>query len=123
MKRVKTKYTGVYEQISPIRMHLGKSDVCYYITYARNGKFIWEKVGWKSEGYNAKLASNIRAERMRSIRHGEELPQDRKQIPFFKDAAKRYLLWAKDNKARQGLSQQSLYKNHLMMISWPSQAL
>jgi len=57
MKRSRTKYSGVYERTSDIRMHIGKAAICYDITYKQDGKKIWEKVGWISEGYTAKVAS------------------------------------------------------------------
>lgn len=116
MSREKTNYTGVYERKSAHRKHKGKPDICYEITYKRNGKQIREKVGWSSEGYNAKLASIVRAERIRNIRHGEELPQDKSTIPFFRDAANKYLEWAKTNKTRQGYNQNNIYKNHLANV-------
>ena len=112
MKREKTSYTGVFERKSPNKKHKGKADICYEITYKRDGKKIRGKVGWSSEGYNAKLASIVRAERIRTIRHGEELPQEKNTVPLFRDAANKYLEWAKTNKARQGISQKSLYENH-----------
>lgn len=111
-KRKRTKYQGVYERESDTKKHLGKADVCYDISYKRIKK-IWEKVGWASEGYNAKLASIIRSERIRSIRHSEELPQDKRKIPLFKDAAKQYLEWAEGNKTRNGYDEKNRYKNHL----------
>jgi len=112
-KRARTKYLGIYERPSNIRKHLGKFDICYEITYRREDKKIWEKVGWASEGYNAKLASTIRAERIRSIRHNEELPQDKKKIPYFKDMAEKYLEWTKENKTREGYDEEIRYRIHL----------
>lgn len=32
-----------------------------------NGKKVWDKIGWLSEGYSAKLASDLRADRIRCI--------------------------------------------------------
>lgn len=49
--RDKTKYTGVYTRTSKTKRYLGKADVCFEITYKVGPKLIWEKVGWKSEGY------------------------------------------------------------------------
>ena len=91
MKREITNYSGVYERKSDSRMHNGKLDVCFDIAYKREGKKIWEKVGWVSEGYSAKLASEIRADRIRKIRHGEELPKEKKKAPVFRDVAARYM--------------------------------
>lgn len=113
VKRRTTRYMGVYERISSKREFQGKSDVCYDITYKTEGKKIWEKVGWLSEGYSAKLASTVRAERIRSIRHCEDLPKEKKRAPLFSIVADRYLEWAKNNKARGGIDDESRYKNHL----------
>ena len=113
MKRVLTKYTGVYSRQSDSKVHNGRPDVCFDITYKLDGKKIWEKAGWVSEGYSAKVASEIRAERMRSIRHGEELPQQRKQVPYFKDVAAKYLEWAKENKTLNGRNDFYRYRKHL----------
>ncbi len=113
MDRKRTKYVGVYERKSEIRRHVGKADVCFDISYKRDGKKIWEKVGWISEGYTAKVASDLRANRLRSIRHGEELPKDKKKAPFFKDVAARYLEWAVNNKAYEGRDDGNRYRKHL----------
>ena len=113
MKRELTNYTGVYGRPSETRTHNGRPDISFDITYKLNGKKIWEKIGWASEGYTAKLASQIRAERLRSIRHGQELPKHQNKAPYFKDLATKYLEWAADNKTRNGQNDVSLCKNHL----------
>jgi len=113
MKRVLTNYPGVYSRQSTSRAKNGKTDICFDITYKHNGKKVWEKVGWASEGYTAKLASQIRAERMRSIRHGEELPQQRERAPYFKEVAARYLEWARENKTLNGRNDFYRYRKHL----------
>lgn len=113
MKRSITKYTGVYERTSDSRMHSGKKDKCYDITYGKDGKKIWEKVGWTSEGYSAKVASEIRTNRIQAIRHGKELPKEKKKAPYFKEIAKEYNAWAEKNKARSGRDDKYIYKNHL----------
>lgn len=113
MKRIKTKYQGVYQRKSDSRTHNGKPDMCFDIAYQLEGKLTWEKVGWTSEGYTPKLASHIRAERIRSIRHGKELPKQRKKAPYFKNIAIKYLKWAETNKARQGKDDLCRYRKHL----------
>jgi hypothetical protein len=67
MKRESTKYTGVYQRVSDSREHKGKPDICFDIAFKLDKKLIWEKIGWLSEGYSPKLASDIRSERLRSI--------------------------------------------------------
>lgn len=74
--RQASKFTGVYSYTSDARRHQGRPDVCYYIRFkGADGKPVHEKVGWLSEGYSAALAAQVRNERLRSIRHGDVLPQ------------------------------------------------
>lgn len=112
MNRRRTKFIGVYERASDVRMHKGRPDVCYDITYKAGGRKTWEKVGWLSEGYSAKLAAQIRSERVRSLRHGAELPKQKKQAPTFKELATKYITWAKQNK-RSAKDDESRYNRHL----------
>jgi integrase len=75
-----SRYPGVYVRTSTKRRYDGRPDQCYDIKYTLpNGKPKWEKIGWASEGYTAKKANVVRGERIRSMRHGEELPHDRKR--------------------------------------------
>ena len=68
------KYEGVYGYDSASKRHGGKPDVCFYITIKTDeGKKIWEKVGWASEGYTPQLASELRAKRIRDARHQGEV--------------------------------------------------
>lgn len=71
------KYQGIYGYNSTSRRFESKPDVCYWFTYKiyedEKWKKKWEKVGWKSEGYSPKLASEIRAKRIRDIRHGKSV--------------------------------------------------
>ena len=113
MKRQLAKYPGVYERKSDERNLNHRTDICYDISYKVHGRKIWEKVGWLSEGYSAKLAADVRAERIRSIRHGEELPKDKKKAPYFKDVAKKYIEWAVNNKAYNGRDDEYRYRRHL----------
>jgi len=108
--RVK-KYKGVYQVSSKIKRHRGKSDKCYYITYKNNGKLVWEKVGWASEGYSALLASGVRNERVRTIRHGKELPE-KKKMPTFGDVWKKYDKWL-DTGKKHVYDDRNRFKNHI----------
>ncbi len=111
-KRVK-KFQGVYYRESKNRTINGKPDRCFDICYKdQNGKLIWEKVGWVSEGYSAAVASQIRAERMRAIRHGEELPKRKKKEITFGEAWERYNEWLEAGKKRPRDDRYN-YKNHL----------
>lgn len=111
--RRKTQYVGVYERKSINRVDGNKLDTCFDISYKMDGKKVWEKCGWLSEGYSAKLARNIRAERLRSIRHGEELPKQKKKAPLMKDLWGKYEKWAETNKTRRGYDDISRWNCHL----------
>lgn len=68
------KHEGVYGYDSTSKFYNGKPDICYYITLkTHEGKKIWEKVGWASEGYTPQLASELRAKRIRDARHSGEV--------------------------------------------------
>jgi integrase len=101
VKWVKTRYQGVYFRVSQgDKVHNGKPDRCFFIRYKKEGRRIMEKVGWGGEGYSAELAKGIRGERLRAIRHGEELPKERKKVPRFSEESKEYLKWAEENKTK-----------------------
>jgi len=75
--RETTKYQGVYQRQFKDRRDPrdGKPDICFDITYRVNGRKIWEKVGFKSEGFTAQVARELRVERMQSALHGEPSPK------------------------------------------------
>lgn len=106
------RFEGVYKVVSKSRRHQGKPDICYYITFKRNNKKIWEKVGWKAEGYSAQMAFNIRGERLRDLRHGKELPKKKAGDIQFKDAWKKYDKWL-DTGKKHPEGDRSRYKNHI----------
>ena len=71
-------YTGVYYYESKTRPRLhGHPDRCFVISYKVDGKKRWEKIGWESEGYTPQIATEIRAKRIRALRHGEEVKTSR----------------------------------------------
>jgi integrase len=110
-KRILTNYKGVYQRISEVRLNYGRKDICFDISYTIGTRLKWEKIGWMSEGYTAKLASEIRSERLRAIRHGTDIPNNIK-APFFRDIALEYLKWARVNKI-SACDDEGRYKNHL----------
>lgn len=69
LEKVKS-YPGVYRLTSTKRRHKDGPDICYYIYYKVGGKARKEKVGWKSEGYTAQIASEMRGEQIKRFRHG-----------------------------------------------------
>ncbi len=72
------KWTGVYVY-ELNELFRGKPDLCFYITFRQNRRLIWEKIGKLSEGYSADVAAEIRAERVKAIRHGKQV-QTQKEI-------------------------------------------
>jgi hypothetical protein len=92
-KRKSTHYPGVYSrQAERIR---GVPDVCFDISYKDGRKKVWEKVGWESLGYTAKLTAKIRAEKIRALQIEGVLPQKKQKAPLFREVAGKYLEWAK----------------------------
>lgn len=89
MARQKTKHVGVYQRASAERLYQGKPDVCFDITYKTGARKVWEKIGWRSEGYTAAMAAHVRADRVRALRHSEELPAQSKPITM-RQAWERY---------------------------------
>lgn len=69
--KISNKWPGVYGWDSEKTRVNSKPDVCYYIAYRIGEKLRWEKVGWKSEGYSPQVAAELRATRVRAVRHGE----------------------------------------------------
>ena len=99
------KYPGVRAYVSARRKTPdGKPDKCFYIRYKTpTGKVVEEKIGWASEGISAAYAAQIRAERLRSIRLGEEVIPIHKRLKqqwtFAEFMEERYLPWAQSEKA------------------------
>lgn len=119
-KRHATQFPGVYQRES--ERVVGQPDIAYDISYKKDGKKIWEKIGWKSQGYSADLARQLRNERIIAMQHGEELPQQKKKAITFKALADKYLKWSDERnknrtKTKAGKEAQttdrSRYKNHL----------
>ena len=116
MDAKKTRFTGVFVRESTQRRHHGRPDECYYITFKIGGKKKYEKVGWKSEGYTAAMASEIRSERLRELRHGNmRVVQSRRQEITFGQAWQLYYdhqLAPKKTSPRKH-PDHSRYDNHL----------
>lgn len=119
-KRERTKFQGVYQRVSTLKRNPrdGKPDACFDITYKDGaGKKIWEKVGWKSEGYTAQMANMLRADRMQALRHGEALPQKasaniKTELMTFGEAWKLYSEKWLPNLAKPR-DEQNRYDNHI----------
>ena len=68
----KNRWPGVY-YYEEIKKGKKKPDVCYYISFKIDGRKKWEKIGWKSEGYTPQVAAEVRAERVKQARHGDDV--------------------------------------------------
>lgn len=66
------KWAGVYVYELET-LYRGSPDLCFFINYRSGRRLVWEKVGKLSEGYNPEVAADLRAKRVRAIRHGEEV--------------------------------------------------
>jgi len=114
MGREKTKLPGVYARTSNTRRHGGKPDVCFDITYKIGERKIWEKVGWKSEGYSAAYAAQVRSERIRTLRHGDmPIPAHKRKELTIADAWKRYNDDHLTPRSKNPLPDISRYTNHI----------
>jgi len=110
------KYPGVEYYESSSRKFNGKPDKCFYIRYQdSSGKRIREKIGWASEGITAAYAFQIKNERMRSIRLGDEaIPIQKKKkqsITFDEFFNQKYLPFAESNKSRTSYTREKQLYN------------
>lgn len=113
--RCVAKFTGVYEyRGEECGRKKGKPDLCYYIRYQdQYRKKVWEKIGWKSEGYSAQFAANVRNERVQAARHGQ-MPEVQKGICFGHVWAK-YDKWLDTGRAHPQDDRQR-YERHLKEV-------
>lgn len=65
MARRKTRFTGVFEVASTTRKYQGKADVAYDYCIKVEGKLVWKRAGWRSDGMTPQLASALRADAVR----------------------------------------------------------
>jgi integrase len=112
--REKTKHTGVYTR------RLSDGDTTIEISYKKDGRMIWEKIGRLSEGITPKYASHIRGERTRSIRLGEETPPDKRRreaasIPLDQFWTETYLPCIKKTH-KSNLAALSRYTHHIKPV-------
>ncbi len=115
MKRERApKHVGVYFRLSETRpRYRGKPDRCFDICYKVDGKLVWDKVGWASEGYSSQMAANIRAERMRTIRHGEEFPKKKEREITFGEVWQKYDEWLGNGGKKYPANDRYYYGKHL----------
>ena len=70
LAKQKTIYPGIRYREHPTRKYNGKQDRYFFIRYHRQGKLKEEGVGWASENWNAKKASQELAKLKEGIRLG-----------------------------------------------------
>lgn len=114
------RWPGVLSYQSGRRKHNGKPDVCYYIRYhLPDGKKRVEKVGWKSEAYTPQIAAEIRSERIRSARHGEdvktskEIARERRQKNRTLDEIKDAYFESRGKGLKGRMTDINRYENHI----------
>lgn len=63
-ERVATRFEGVYQRESWSKRFRGRPDVCYSIDYydPQTKKRVRKTIGWRSEGFTAEMAANMRRE-------------------------------------------------------------
>ena len=115
-KRI-SRFRGVVYYESERRRFKGKPEKCFYIRYKdHRGKRIFEKIGWESEGITAAYAAQVRAERIRTLRLGDEpipIQKRRKLSLTFEEVFEdHYLPWARQNK-KSWQREEALYRCHL----------
>lgn len=76
---VKTRFEGVYSIESTKKRYEGKPDVCFYYVITVDGKKQWHKAGWRSEGYTATVAHDLRNRHIQGLRHGSTIPSKKRQ--------------------------------------------
>lgn len=69
----KNKFEGVYFYESKTKMFRGKPDRCFVVTFKIAGRKIWEKVGWKSNGFTPQIANQYRNKRLQEIQLGSPI--------------------------------------------------
>lgn len=102
---VKTKYTGVYYRITKA------DEKIYYITYNKNGKKIFEKIGSEKEKITAVYCSKMRAKHTSIERLKDDAPLNIKDIPTFEEVAKEYFEYKSDKPDTK--NNIGRYNNHL----------
>ena len=90
--------------------HAGKQKLCFYFTYKKSG---YQKVGWNHEGFSLADAIEKRAEYVRAMRYGEELPDARQNERTFSEGYEMYLRHAEEINKTSYYNDNSTYKNHL----------
>jgi integrase len=111
-KKALQRFTGIYYTESKVKRWRERPDRCYWINFKRNGKLVWERCGWASEGWTPEAAQRKRYEILDQDRVGAYKPsRERKEdlLTFGELMEKHYLPWADANKKR-ARDDRSLYR-------------
>ncbi len=114
MKRIKTKFTGVFYRESTTN---GKADKTYYITYKNNKKSVETKIGKFSEGVREAYCNAKRNEIVTKIRLGEDLPtiaqRKQKKTTTVKELADLYFEYRELHNSKNLKNEKNKYENHI----------
>lgn len=114
------KYIGVYMEAGNEKRRAfrgGKPDYCFYIDYiGADGKKKWKRIGWQSDGFSAQYASGVRAEIVKAIRGGEQMPYGKKNKiitmnELWKVYAEKHL-----NTVKQPENDEGRYRNYIAPV-------
>ena len=104
------RFVGVFYADSSERRHHGRPDRCFYITFKVRGRKRTEKIGWTSEGYSGAVAAQLRAERIREIRHGGRLDSP---DPTFGEVWEAYDRWLEAGAQKHPRKDRERYRMYL----------
>ena len=110
---LKTNYPNVYYREHKKRMYLGSPDRYFIIRYRFKGVKKAEAVGWRSEGMNAKKASQIRSEITSNIRLGKS-PQSVAEMREIAKIEKEKKEELKRQQEKDNLSFSTFFENHYL---------
>lgn len=116
------RWPGVYYYESKDKLRDGKPDLCLWITYKVGDKKRWEKVGWKSEGYTPQVAAEVRAERVKAARHGQdvktakEIARERDKRDKTIDEIARAYFASKGDSLKGAVTDHNRYEKHVLPV-------
>jgi integrase len=103
-----TQYPGVRYRVHKFRKYNGKLDRYYFLRYRINGRQIEEGIGYASEGWNPKKASNLLADLRKNHLTGEG-PQTLAEKRVLENEKREVAHAAKDREAREAIPLQEYF--------------
>ena len=116
------KWPGIYCYESLDRRFEDRPDVCLVIAYKVGTKKRWEKVGWRSEGYTPQVAAEVRAERVKAARHGQdvktakEIARERARTDKTVDEIARAYFASKGDSLKGSVTDHNRYDKHILPV-------